>query len=161
MFDKHLMAQAETLLDLYRRADLRIATAESCTGGLIAGLLTEIPGSSDVLERGFVVYSNQAKTDLLGVPAKLIQAHGAVSAEVAQAMAAGALENSEADAAVSVNGIAGTTGGTAVKPVGLVYFGAARRGASPQTEKHVFKGGRTAVRLATVEAALDLLARIA
>ena len=161
MFDKHLMAQAETLLDLYRRADLRIATAESCTGGLIAGLLTEIPGSSDVLECGFVAYSNQAKTDLLGVPAKLIQAHGAVSPEVAQAMAAGALENSEADAAVAVTGIAGPTGGTAVKPVGLVYFGAARRGAAPQAEKHVFEGGRTAVRLATVEAALDLLARIA
>ncbi|MEE8188732.1 MAG: nicotinamide-nucleotide amidohydrolase family protein, partial [Kiloniellales bacterium] len=96
MFDKHLLAQAETLLDLYRRANLRIATAESCTGGLIAGLLTEIPGSSDVLERGFVAYSNQAKSDLLGVPAKLIQAHGAVSAEVAQAMAAGALDNSPA-----------------------------------------------------------------
>lgn len=161
MFDKHLLAQAETLLDLYRRANLRIATAESCTGGLIAGLLTEIPGSSDVLERGFVAYSNQAKSDLLGVPAKLIQAHGAVSAEVAQAMAAGALDNSPADAAVAVTGIAGPTGGTAVKPVGTVYLGAARRGAAPQAERHVFEGDRRGVRLATVEAALDLLGRIA
>ncbi len=170
MFPSALMEKASNLLEAYRRADLTIATAESCTGGLIAGCLTEIPGASEVVERGFLTYSNEAKHDLLGVPMALIQAHGAVSAEVAEAMAAGALERSAADAVVSATGIAGPGGATADKPVGLVYLGAARRGLAPlhqhplhqrpQHQRHVFAGDRGAVRLAAVEAALDLLRRV-
>ena len=160
MFPAHLITKAEDLLDTYRRAGLTIATAESCTGGLIAGCLTEIPGASDVVERGFLTYSNEAKHDLLGVPMELIRAHGAVSAEVVEAMAAGALERSAADAVVSVTGIAGPSGATADKPVGLVYLGAARRGLAPLHQRQVFAGDRGAVRLAAVEAALDLLRRV-
>ena len=116
---------AVALLDLYRRAGLRIATAESCTGGLLAGRLTDVAGSSDVLERGFVTYSNEAKTELLGVPAVLIAKHGAVSAQVARAMAEGALAHGPAEVAVAVTGIAGPGGGTKEKPVGTVFIGLA------------------------------------
>ena len=153
-----LLKNAETLLDAYRRAGLKVATAESCTGGLIAGTLTEIAGSSDVVERGFVTYSNEAKTELLGVPAAVIAQAGAVSAEVAEAMAEGALEASAADVAVSATGIAGPGGATPNKPVGLVYLGVCRRGAAAAHERHVFAGDRAAVRRAAVAAALDLLA---
>jgi nicotinamide-nucleotide amidase len=159
MFSEALLARAERLLEACRRTGLRVAVAESCTGGLIAGCLTEIPGSSDVVERGFVTYSNAAKVELLGVPAKLIQDAGAVSTEVAEAMAAGALGRSPADVVVAATGVAGPGGGSAEKPVGLVYLGAARRGAAPTHERHVFAGDRAAVRLASVEAALDLLER--
>ncbi len=160
MFPIALMEKASNLLEAYRRAGLKIATAESCTGGLIAGCLTEIPGASDVVERGFLTYSDEAKHDLLGVPMALIRTQGAVSAEVAEAMAAGALERSAADAVVSATGIAGPGGATADKPVGLVYLGAARRGLAPLHQRHVFAGARDAVRLAAVEAALDLLRRV-
>ncbi len=160
MFPAHLMAKAEELLEDYRRAGLKIATAESCTGGLVAGCLTEIPGSSDVVERGFITYSNEAKCQELAVPADLIGAHGAVSAEVVEAMASGALDRSAADVCVSATGIAGPGGATAAKPVGLVYLGGARRGAAPVHERHVFAGGRGAVRLAAVGAALDLLRKL-
>ncbi len=153
-----LLSKAESLLDAYRRAGLKIATAESCTGGLIAGTLTEIAGSSDVVERGFVTYSNEAKTGLLAVPAELIDKVGAVSAEVAEAMAEGALDASAADVAVSATGIAGPGGATPSKPVGLVYLGICRRGGAPGHERHVFAGDRRAVRQAAVTAALDLLA---
>ncbi len=159
MFDAALEEQARALLEAYRGAGRKIATAESCTGGLIAGALTEIAGSSDVVERGFVTYSNAAKIEMLGVPSALIDAQGAVSAEVAAAMAAGALARSAADAAVSATGIAGPGGATASKPVGLVYLGWARRGSPAQAERHVFAGDRGAVRLATVRAALNLLLR--
>ena len=159
-FPSRLLTKAETLLGDYRRAGLKIATAESCTGGLVAGCLTEIPGSSDVVERGFVTYSNEAKCDLLGVPAELIQAHGAVSPEVAEAMASGALDRSAADAAVSVTGIAGPGGATADKPVGLVHLAAARRGTAPVHEHRILIGDRGTVRLAAVELGLDLLRRI-
>ena len=159
-FPAPLIAKAADLLEAYRRAGLKVATAESCTGGLIAGCLTEIPGASDVVERGFLTYSNEAKHDLLGVPMALIRAHGAVSAEVAEAMAVGGLERSPADAVVSATGIAGPGGATADKPVGLVYLGAARRGLAPAHQRHVFAGARGAVRLAAVEAALDLLRRV-
>jgi nicotinamide-nucleotide amidase len=146
------------LLDLYRRRGWMIATAESCTGGLIAATLTEIAGSSDVLDRGFVTYSNDAKTDMLGVAAALIDHHGAVSAEVAGAMASGALARSRAAVAVSVTGIAGPGGGSAEKPVGLVYIGLARRDQpTPHIERHVFGGRRHEVRLQTVARAIDLL----
>lgn len=153
-----LLKKAETLLDAYRRAGLKIATAESCTGGLIAGTLTEIAGSSDVVERGFVTYSNEAKTGMLEVPTGLIEEVGAVSAEVAEAMAKGALDASAADVAVSATGIAGPGGATPNKPVGLVYLGVCRRGAAAAHERHVFAGDRAAVRRAAVAAALDLLA---
>jgi nicotinamide-nucleotide amidase len=153
-----LLKNAETLLDAYRRAGLKIATAESCTGGLIAATLTEIAGASNVVERGFITYSNAAKTGLLGVPAGLIAEAGAVSAVVAEAMAEGALEASQADVAVSATGIAGPGGATDGKPVGLVYLGVCRRGATGTHERHVFTGDRTAVRRAAVLAAFHLLA---
>jgi nicotinamide-nucleotide amidase len=134
------------------------ATAESCTGGLIAGLLTEIPGSSTVLERGFVVYSNAAKQELLGVPDQTLVKHGAVSEQTAVAMAEGALRASHAEVAVSVTGIAGPDGGTATKPVGLVHFACARRGKPTIVREERFGDiGREAVRLASVKVGLDLL----
>ena len=126
MFSAALLAQAEKLLADARARELKIVTAESCTGGLIAGLLTEIAGSSDVVERGFVTYSNESKHELLGVPSDLIAQHGAVSAEVARAMALGALKHARADLSVAVTGIAGPGGGTDDKPVGLVHLAAAR-----------------------------------
>ncbi len=159
MFPSDITEKAEALLEACRRAKLRIATAESCTGGLVAGALTEIAGSSDVVERGFVTYSNEAKSDLLGVPAALIARVGAVSAEVAEAMAQGALERSAADIAVSITGIAGPGGATPDKPVGLVFLGAQRRGAAPGSERHVLPGNRSEVRLASLRLALDILAQ--
>lgn len=146
------------LLALYRTRGLRIATAESCTGGMIAAALTDIGGSSDVFERGFVTYSNEAKTEMLGVPADLIAHHGAVSVHVAREMVLGALKHSSADVAVAVTGIAGPGGGSDAKPVGLVYLAAARRGADPAIERHQFHGDRAAIRQATVERALEMLA---
>lgn len=157
-----LAAPARALLDRCRAQGLMIATAESCTGGLIAAVLTEIAGSSDVVDRGFVTYSNAAKTELIGVPAKLIEDHGAVSREVAVAMAAGALAHSRADIAVAVTGIAGPGGGTPAKPVGLVHLAAARRdGAGLHEEARYGDRGRAEVRLATVRDALRLLDRLA
>jgi nicotinamide-nucleotide amidase len=158
MFSADLITRASELIARYRAAGLMAATAESCTGGLIAGLLTEIPGSSDMLERGFVVYSNAAKQELLGVPAETLVNHGAVSEETARAMAEGALANSRAEVAVSVTGIAGPDGGTAAKPVGLVHFAFARRGKPTVAREDRFGAiGREAVRLASVRVALDLL----
>lgn len=138
-----------------------LAAAESCTGGWIAKLCTDQPGSSAWFERGLVTYSNAAKTDMLAVPAALIERHGAVSGEVTGAMAAGALGASNADWSVSVSGIAGPDGGSDDKPVGTVWFGWCERGCSPETACHVFDGNRDAVRARSVIAALDgLLARI-
>jgi nicotinamide-nucleotide amidase len=156
-FDPELTTTAAALLDGYRKAGLRIATAESCTGGLIAACLTEIAGSSDVVERGFVTYSNQSKIDLLQVPADAIEKHGAVSPHVARAMVEGALALSRADVAVSVTGIAGPGGATPAKPVGLVYLACQRRGREPLIERHQFHGDRRAVRIASLEAAFELL----
>jgi nicotinamide-nucleotide amidase len=150
-------ALAEAVLQHHRRAGTKLATAESCTGGGIAAALTEIAGSSDVFERGFVTYSNEAKIELLGVPAALIAKHGAVSQEVAVAMAEGTLAHSRADVAVSVTGIAGPGGATPTKPVGLVYIGIMRRGGTPTVERRVFAGDRAAVRAASVKRALELL----
>ena len=147
----------KTLLDLYRTKHLTIATAESCTGGMIAAAITDVAGSSDVFDRGYVTYSNEAKSQL-GVPADLIAHHGAVSVHVAREMAAGALKHSKADVAVAVTGIAGPGGGTEAKPVGLVYLAVARRGSDPAIERHQFHGDRAAVRQATVERALEMLA---
>jgi nicotinamide-nucleotide amidase len=160
MFSPALLALAAETLAAARARHRRIATAESCTGGLVAGCLTEIAGASDVVERGFVTYSNEAKTELLGVPAGLIDAHGAVSAEVARAMAEGALAHSRADSAVAITGIAGPGGGSAQKPVGLVHFAlAARRAPTLHLERRYGEKPRAAIRLAAVEDALALLLR--
>src|SRR6201999_1734424 len=121
MFADALLNEARNILEKAREKRLRIVTAESCTGGLIAGLLTEIPGSSDVVERGFVTYSNDAQEELLGVPHPLLATHGAVSEPVARAMAQGALKHAHAERSIAVTGIAGPGGGNAQKPVGLVY----------------------------------------
>jgi nicotinamide-nucleotide amidase len=161
MFPNALIEQARRVAETCIRRRLRIATAESCTGGLIAGCLTEAPGVSEVFVTGFVTYANEAKTDELGVDEALIRDHGAVSPEVARAMAEGALERAQADVSVSSTGIAGPSGGTAEKPVGLVQLAAARRGAETLHERHLFAGDRTAVRLAAVGAALALLERAA
>jgi nicotinamide-nucleotide amidase len=157
MIDDAVLAQAAKVLAGCRAAGRKVATAESCTGGLIAAALTAIAGSSDVVERGFVTYSNAAKSELLGVPAALIEAAGAVSEPVARGMAEGALAHSAADIAVSVTGVAGPGGGTAQKPVGLVWFGLARRGAATRTLQRLFPGDRAAVRRAAVAQALALL----
>ncbi len=156
-----LVAAAVPLLACCRGAGLKLATAESCTGGLIAACLTEVAGSSDVFERGFVTYSNEAKTEMLGVSASLIAEHGAVSDPVARAMASGALERSPADIVLAVTGIAGPGGGAANKPVGLVYIAANRRGGPVHVEKHLFDGDRGAVRLAAAHMALALALRFA
>jgi nicotinamide-nucleotide amidase len=155
-----LVDEAATLLDLLRARKLKLATAESCTGGLIAAMLTEVPGSSDVFERGFVTYSNEAKAEMLSVPAALIKEHGAVSEEVARAMAEGALRNSRADIAVSVTGIAGPDGGTEAKPVGLVHFGVSRGGETQHHEKRFGDLGRRGIRLASVAEAFAMLKTI-
>ena len=155
-----LADRAAAILDLYRAQNLMIAAAESCTGGLIAASLTEIAGSSDVVDRGFVTYSNEAKNEAIGVDMALIKAHGAVSAEVATAMAAGALTHSRADTAVAVTGIAGPGGGTTEKPVGLVFIGGARLGHRPLVERHIFDGDRNQVRYATVLRAFDVLEQL-
>lgn len=160
MFDKSLVSAAADILDACRAAGLSLATAESCTGGLIAGCLTAVPGSSDVMDRGFVTYSNQAKTDMLGVPADLISAEGAVSEAVVRAMAEGALRRSSASLSVAVTGIAGPGGGSQSKPVGLVHMAAARLGGEVLHERRVFGGDRDAVRLAAVAAALTLVKRL-
>ena len=161
MFPKKSIELAERVVRACEAAGLRISTAESCTGGLIAAALTEIPGASNVVERGFVAYSNAAKTELLGVPADLIEAHGAVSTEVAQAMAEGALAGAPAELSVAITGIAGPGGATAAKPVGLVQLAAARKGAETLSERHVFSGDRGEVRLQGVQAALEMLLRLA
>ncbi len=157
MLDAAALAEAAALLDRFRAAGTMLATAESCTGGLIAAALTHVPGSSDVVDRGFVTYSNAAKSEMLGVDPALIAGHGAVSEPVAAAMAAGALARSSAGVAVSVTGVAGPGGGSADKPVGLVWFGCARRGGPARTERRVFTGDRAAVRAATVAFAFTLL----
>jgi nicotinamide-nucleotide amidase len=157
-----LRAAAKRLLDLCRRRGLHVATAESCTGGLVAAALTEIAGSSDVVECGFVTYSNAAKEAMLGVPATVLERHGAVSRETAEAMAAGALAISGADLAVAITGIAGPGGGSEEKPVGLVHFAAAARdGRHIHREKRFGDVGRSAVRAQSVAEALAMLETLA
>lgn len=157
MLPTPLLDLAATVLDRAKARGVMIATAESCTGGLIAGCLTEIAGSSAVVERGFVTYSNEAKTEMLGVAADTIEAVGAVSEEVARAMAEGALARSRAGLTVAVTGVAGPGGGSAEKPVGLVHFGCAMDGGETLHRREVFPGGRSAVREATVRTALQML----
>ncbi|MEE3501494.1 nicotinamide-nucleotide amidohydrolase family protein [Acidiphilium acidophilum] len=148
---------AKALVALATARGLRIATAESCTGGMIAAAITDIAGSSAIFGYGFVTYANEAKTSMLGVDPEVIAAEGAVSEAVARAMAAGALQRSGADLAVAVTGIAGPDGGSALKPVGTVWFGLAKRGAVGIAERVVFPGDRAAIRAATVDHALRLL----
>ena len=158
MFSPELTERAAALIALFASRGLKIATAESCTGGLVAGLLTEIAGSSAVVERGYVVYSNQAKQELLGVPAATIAAFGAVSEETARSMAQGAIAHAHADFAVAITGIAGPGGGTSEKPVGLVNFACAGAdGGVVAREKRFGALSRSAIRLASVGTALDLL----
>jgi nicotinamide-nucleotide amidase len=161
MLPATILARAAPLLQVLRGRCWRLATAESCTGGLICAALTSVPGSSDVVDRGFVTYSNEAKTEMLGVPEALIAGHGAVSAAVAAAMAAGAMAQSRADIAVSVTGVAGPGGGTEEKPVGLVWFGCAVRGVGVRTLSHIFEGDRGDVRAAAVAVAFDLFEKAA
>jgi nicotinamide-nucleotide amidase len=162
MIDAELHAPARRVLDACRAKNLKLAVAESCTGGLLAAALTEIPGSSDVLDRGFVTYSNAAKQEMLGVPASLLETRGAVSKETAEAMAAGALERSGADLSASVTGVAGPGGGTAQKPVGLVHFAAARRGGRVlHRERRYGDPGRAEIRRRSVLEALAMLEELA
>ena len=162
MSKSSLFGSAKRVLDLCRARGMHIATAESCTGGLVAAALTAIAGSSDVVECGFVTYSNAAKQDFLGVPAATIVRHGAVSSETAVAMAKGALSRSGADLAVSVTGIAGPGGGSKGKPVGLVHFAVLRRDGAMLQRRRLFGSiGRRRVRERSVLEALALLARLA
>jgi len=162
MFPPDLTASAAALIERCRCNKLMLATAESCTGGLIAGLITSVSGSSDVLDCGFVTYSNGAKTRMTGVPAEIIARVGAVSAEVARAMAEGAIAHSAADVAVAVTGIAGPGGGTAAKPVGLIHCAAARRGhMTVHRELRLDDIGRDEVRLETVRVAVEMAYEIA
>jgi nicotinamide-nucleotide amidase len=157
VFDPDTLTLAESVLAACRTRGWHVATAESCTGGLVAAALTATGGSSDVVERGFVAYSREAKIELLGVPAETIAAHGTVSAQTAAAMARGAVVRTPADLAVSITGIAGPGGGTPQKPVGLVYLGAARRDGACRVERRVFPGDRTAIRDAALVLALEML----
>jgi nicotinamide-nucleotide amidase len=157
MIDDRLVQEAQALYEQAKRRRFKIVTAESCTGGLIAASLTAVPGSSLVVERGFVTYSNDAKIEMLGVPADLIERRGAVSMEVALAMVDGALKNSPADIAIATTGIAGPSGGTDEKPVGLVHIAVARRNGPRLHEEHRFGDiGRHRVQGETVLAALRL-----
>jgi nicotinamide-nucleotide amidase len=161
MIPDDISQAAEHLLETCRRAGLKIATVESCTGGLLAGALTGIAGSSDVVDRGFVTYTNQAKSEMVGVPPGLFDTVGAVSAEVARAMAEGGVSHSPANLAAGITGVAGPGGGSAEKPVGLVHIAASRAGGETLHERNVFPGDRQAVRLASVRVALAMMQRLA
>ena len=162
MIGPEIKVTVSELLKIFKTCNLKIATAESCTGGLLSAALTSVSGSSAVVERGFVTYTNTAKIQSLGVPHDLLNAHGAVSAEVARAMAEGALTKSNADVAISITGIAGPGGATQGKPVGLVYFGLAREHMRTVTlERRYGEIGRDGIREASVETALDLLRQAA
>lgn len=158
MFERDVIMEAKEVLDLCRSAGLTLAAAESCTGGLFTACLTDIAGSSAVVERGFVTYSNAAKGELLGVPADMIEAHGAVSEQVARAMAEGALDRSRADIAVSITGVAGPGGGSEEKPVGLVHVACARREQLTDHRRMLFGDqGRTRIRVLSVRTAFVLI----
>jgi nicotinamide-nucleotide amidase len=160
--DQELFEHARSLLNICRTKKLTIATAESCTGGLLAATLTDVAGSSDVFERGFVTYSNDAKQAMLGVAPGTLEIHGAVSRETAHAMATGALAHAPVDLTVSVTGIAGPQGAVAGKPVGLVHFAAASRGGQLVHDERKYGDiGRAQVRRASVEQALAMLREIA
>ncbi len=151
---------SKKLSALLRDKNMKLVTAESCTGGFLAAAMTELPGSSEIFERGFITYSNEAKMELLNVSEQMITANGAVSAQVAEAMAKGALGNSRADIAISITGIAGPDGGSAEKPVGTVYFGHAIKDGEVESAHHVFEGNRDDIRRQATKVALSLLIKI-
>lgn len=157
LFGQKLNALALECIEVYRKRCLRLATAESCTGGLLIGCLTSISGSSDVVDRGYITYSNKAKTETLGVPEALINQHGAVSREVASAMAEGALRLSGVDAAISITGLADIGGESAEKPVGLVYIATASKTSGLDVQRFIFDGTRDQIRLSAVEKGLEML----
>lgn len=157
MFPDDIQILARAVVEAALRNGVMIATAESCTGGLVAGAITGVPGSSAVLDRGFVTYSNAAKAAMIGVPAALIEAHGAVSEPVARAMATGARDHSDASLTVSITGVAGPGGGSAEKPVGLVHFGIVDETGPGHVEHRFGDLGREEIRLASVRIALTLL----
>ena len=160
MFDPDILKCAEAVLAAAKEKNLKLATAESCTGGLIIGVLTEIAGSSSVVDRGFITYSNKSKIEMLGVDQNTLANNGAVSLTTVREMAEGAIQRSMADIAVSVSGVAGPGGGSPEKPVGFVCFGLCARGESAYAEENRFGDiGRRDVRLETVRHALDLIAR--
>jgi nicotinamide-nucleotide amidase len=161
MFSLDIHELAQEVVSVYRASGLRLVTAESCTGGLIASALTDVPGSSAVVERGFITYSNESKTEVLGVMPELIEQFGAVSARVAEEMAKGALDFSRAEVALSVTGIAGPDGGSKEKPVGLVFFGLATRQDVLLHYECRFSGNREEVRMQAVAEALRLLLSMA
>ena len=161
MIPDDIAQSAERLLEISRQNGLKIATVESCTGGLVAAALTAIAGSSDVVDRGFVTYTNEAKSDLAGVPHALFEQVGAVSEEVARAMARGGVEHSQANIAVGITGVAGPGGGSVEKPVGLVHISAYREGGEALHERNVFPGDREAVRMASVRKALAMMQSLA
>ena len=158
MLDDDIVEAAKRLLDICKRKNLILATAESCTAGLVAGTLAEVPGISSMLDRGFITYSNQAKQDMLGVSAATLEKHGAVSRETAEEMARGALAHAPVDLSVSVTGIAGPDGGSEEKPVGLVHFAvASRSGGLVHAEKRFGNIGRSEVRKQSVLQAFRML----
>jgi nicotinamide-nucleotide amidase len=159
MFAQELLQQAAKALELAKAKDIRIATAETCTAGLVSSCLTSVPGASKIFERGFVLYHDSAKATGLGVSESISKTHGAVSGEVTQGLAEGALAHSTAGVAVAVTGYAGPGGGNAKNPVGTVYVAAARKNGNTLVERHVFAGDRDAVRTQAVGAALGLLVR--
>jgi nicotinamide-nucleotide amidase len=157
MFPVNLLYLAENVIKMLKKQNLHLVTAESCTGGLIAGCLTAVSGASDVINQGFITYANQAKSDLLGVPQAILLEHGAVSETVSKLMAEGAISGGGGDVSVSVTGIAGPGGGSDKKPVGLVHVSVAQNGGDTLHECHIFSGDRDAIRLQTIEAAFKLL----
>ncbi|MBS41078.1 MAG: damage-inducible protein CinA [Rhodospirillales bacterium] len=157
MLNNEILTHAIKTIEICKKADWKLSTVESCTGGLITAYLTSVSGSSDVVDRGFTTYSNEAKNELVGVPLETIKRYGAVSEQVAQAMAEGGLKNSVSDIAISVTGIAGPGGGTTEKPVGLVHFGCATRLKDTLTFHEIFEGDREEVRSKTVLMALKLV----
>jgi nicotinamide-nucleotide amidase len=157
MFSSKLIDLAEDVISTCQNNNLQLATAESCTGGLIAGCLTAVSGASDVLHYGYVTYTNQAKINILGVSASILREHGAVSELVSRTMADGALKSCDANIAISVTGIAGPSGGSDKKPVGLVHIAVARTNYETLHERHLFEGDRQAIRQQTIAAALELL----
>lgn len=159
MVSQQQLQQSASILQQLRARRLTLATAESCTGGLVSALLTEIPGSSDVFTHGYITYANAAKIEMVGVDGALLKRHGAVSEEVARAMAEGAMKTSGTDMAIAITGIAGPGGATADKPVGLVHLACARRGHSTLHEQRHFSGDRSAVRTQAAHAALELIQR--
>lgn len=161
MYPEILIVMAEDLLKTCEAKELRLALAESCTGGLIGGLITSVPGSSAVFDRGIVSYTNPSKGEMLGVPAYVFMTEGAVSEQCSRAMAEGALQNSHANLSASVTGIAGPGGGNDEKPVGLVHIGVAREGFETLHEEHIFEGDRQRVRIQAVESVMRLLNQMA